>query len=448
MATREYIGARYVPKFYQNSVDGSTQWQPNVVYEPLIWVTLQNSHMYISKKQVPATVGTPAENIDYWLDIGSYNGFIESLQDEIDEVENDLSVLKYDIIVAADGSGDYTSLATAVTAASTGQKIFVKSGTYSNEVVNCLGKELTIVGADKHSVIVQNDYDDYTRAPIMIGKGNIANITFKQNGTTGAQHSYAVHADYDEMANSHLEFYNCNLYSASNPAVGMGTRTNCDVVFRDCKMECGNNTNAAIFIHPSTNASLAGTNQNVTLIDCILSAYNYVIQGTKVGAATNISNCTFISCQLLSRNGKREKLIYLTSLEGAEGTLYFARGAGNSYAYLNQDSIHDGDPTVVGRWDYQPVKKKVFTGSCSANVMATFAFPSDCAMVISMTGYVKESTSGISYLLGSEGDATQGQHHTGMFVESGGSFTGYINSHVDGTYLAVVEYYASDDSYR
>ena len=88
MATRQYIGARYVPKFYQNSVDGSTQWESNVVYEPLMYVTLTNGHMYISKKQVPATVGSPVSNIDYWLDIGSYNGFIEQLQDEIDVINN------------------------------------------------------------------------------------------------------------------------------------------------------------------------------------------------------------------------------------------------------------------------------------------------------------------------------------------------------------------------
>ena len=88
MATRQYIGARYVPKFYQNSVDGSTQWESNVVYEPLMYVTLTNGHMYISKKQVPATVGSPVNNIDYWLDIGSYNGFIEQLQDEIDDINN------------------------------------------------------------------------------------------------------------------------------------------------------------------------------------------------------------------------------------------------------------------------------------------------------------------------------------------------------------------------
>ena len=88
MATRQYIGARYVPKFYTNSVDASTQWEANVVYDPLIYVTLINGHMYISKKQVPATIGTPAENTEYWLDIGSYNGFIDNLQAQIDLINN------------------------------------------------------------------------------------------------------------------------------------------------------------------------------------------------------------------------------------------------------------------------------------------------------------------------------------------------------------------------
>ena len=94
MATRQYIGARYVPKFYQNSVDGSTQWQANVVYEPLVYVTLTNGNMYISKKEVPATIGTPAENIEYWLDVGNYNGQIENLQNQIDDIETSVTDLQ------------------------------------------------------------------------------------------------------------------------------------------------------------------------------------------------------------------------------------------------------------------------------------------------------------------------------------------------------------------
>lgn len=88
MTTRQYIGARYVPKFYENSVDGSTQWENNVVYDPMIWVTLQNGHIYLSKKEVPATIGTPAQNIEYWLDVGSYDGYIEDLQQQINAMKN------------------------------------------------------------------------------------------------------------------------------------------------------------------------------------------------------------------------------------------------------------------------------------------------------------------------------------------------------------------------
>ena len=100
MATGQYIGARYVPKFYQNSVDGSANWESNVVYEPLTYVTLTNGHMYISKKQVPATVGTPAANVDYWLDVGNYNGFIDELQSQIGDL-NDLIVPNVSDLVSA-----------------------------------------------------------------------------------------------------------------------------------------------------------------------------------------------------------------------------------------------------------------------------------------------------------------------------------------------------------
>ena len=88
----QYIGARYVPIFYQNSLDPtSSEWEVNVTYEPLTWVSLPNGYMYISKKEVPANIGTPASNPDYWLEAGQYNAYIQSLQDQIDDM-NDGSV--------------------------------------------------------------------------------------------------------------------------------------------------------------------------------------------------------------------------------------------------------------------------------------------------------------------------------------------------------------------
>lgn len=105
--TSRYVGARYVPKFYENSLDPtSTDWEPNVMYEPLTVVTCDNNHTYISKKFVPDEVGSPADNAEYWLDQGSYNAYIQQLQDEIDDM-NDGDVegsLQNQIDVMNDGS--------------------------------------------------------------------------------------------------------------------------------------------------------------------------------------------------------------------------------------------------------------------------------------------------------------------------------------------------------
>ena len=88
MATRQYIGARYVIKVYENSqTAGSAEWETNTSYEPLTMVTYQNSS-YLSKKAVPASVGNPASNGDYWAVTGAYNGQIAQLQSDIQTLTN------------------------------------------------------------------------------------------------------------------------------------------------------------------------------------------------------------------------------------------------------------------------------------------------------------------------------------------------------------------------
>ena len=92
MSVHQYIGARYVPYYYENSLDPtSCEWEPNVNYEALTVVTLPNQHSYISKKAVPDTIGSPALNAEYWLDTGYDNAYIQALQDQIDDM-NDGSV--------------------------------------------------------------------------------------------------------------------------------------------------------------------------------------------------------------------------------------------------------------------------------------------------------------------------------------------------------------------
>ena len=92
--TRQYVGARYVVKFYKNSVDPlSTDWEENVNYEALTFVTY-SYNSYISRKPVPATIGAPTENPDYWALTGEYNGQIAHLQEEINDINSSIDDIK------------------------------------------------------------------------------------------------------------------------------------------------------------------------------------------------------------------------------------------------------------------------------------------------------------------------------------------------------------------
>lgn len=86
MATRQYIGARYVTKIYKNSQDpSSADWESGVTYEPLTMVTYLNNS-YISRDMVPLTAGNPSIESDHWALTGFYNGQIASLQSQIDDI--------------------------------------------------------------------------------------------------------------------------------------------------------------------------------------------------------------------------------------------------------------------------------------------------------------------------------------------------------------------------
>lgn len=97
MAIKQYIGARYVPKFAT-----PIEWQENTAYEGMTIVTYNNSS-YTSKKSVPTTVGIPPQNDEYWALTGNYNAqveeyrqdtltykeTVEGYKEEVDKYKND-----------------------------------------------------------------------------------------------------------------------------------------------------------------------------------------------------------------------------------------------------------------------------------------------------------------------------------------------------------------------
>lgn len=108
MATLQYVGARYVPKLFDDG-QGGMEWQPNTYYEPLTIVTYNNSS-YTSRGPVSANVGNPAENGEHWAETGNYNAYIATIQEELqqeisDRIDAVSQSKKRTIIVSGDSLG-------------------------------------------------------------------------------------------------------------------------------------------------------------------------------------------------------------------------------------------------------------------------------------------------------------------------------------------------------
>lgn len=88
MAIRQYIGARYVPRF-MGTYDNTQQ------YEALDVVDNGSGTSYIARKIVPA--GTPLSDSDYWFVYGASSGAIYDLQTRMGAAEDDIDDLEADI---------------------------------------------------------------------------------------------------------------------------------------------------------------------------------------------------------------------------------------------------------------------------------------------------------------------------------------------------------------
>lgn len=127
---RQYIGARYVPKFFENPNTGDSTWLEGVGYEPLTIVSYAGNS-YTSKKPVPAGIGSPNLNGAYWVNTGNFNAQVESLRTDInaldDRLDHEVETLGDRIAEEVNSLSSYTNeqLARKVTVPDYGKFIII-----------------------------------------------------------------------------------------------------------------------------------------------------------------------------------------------------------------------------------------------------------------------------------------------------------------------------------
>ena len=134
MAVTQYIGARYVPKFYENS-DGTEEWRAGVEYEPLTIVTY-NGNSYTSKKPVPSNIGNPSDNTAYWVSTGNFNAQLAEIQTEVAEMKNKTDFFVTPEQYGAVGDGVTNDSAAVNAAIGSGRAVFFNPDkTYRADII-------------------------------------------------------------------------------------------------------------------------------------------------------------------------------------------------------------------------------------------------------------------------------------------------------------------------
>lgn len=198
MATNTYIGARYVPKFFNNN--GSSEWVQGVPYEALTIVTyLGNS--YTSMVPVPSNAGAPNVATKYWVLTGNYNAQLDTTNRLLDSLQEDYNVLQENLgyvtpeMFGAKGDGitdDTQSFLNAVQAAKTNNDIlllnqanYLLSNTLDLTGVSMCGRQgrKTILTFNQGYIKIEGTRLVYQNFSVINNTGNTAIqvVNFSQN---------------------------------------------------------------------------------------------------------------------------------------------------------------------------------------------------------------------------------------------------------------------------
>lgn len=185
MAVREYIGARYVPKF---SDLNNGDWDNQYSYEALEIV--KNGNDFYTAK-IPVPPGVAISDTTYWALTGNYNGAISTLQQEIDAIN---ATVKTPELFGAVGDGVTDDTAAINSALAGGGLVVFKAGaTYLVDPDVSLKPDnnsiLELNGATIKAKPVSSDYYEIIYiekvANVVVRNGIIIGERDNHLGTTG-----------------------------------------------------------------------------------------------------------------------------------------------------------------------------------------------------------------------------------------------------------------------
>lgn len=213
MATRQYVGARYVPIFAN-----PTEWNSALSYDALTIVTYQGNS-FTSKIPVPA--GVEITNTTYWANTGNYNAQVEQYRQEVAQLKSLMCVNVKDYGALGNGTAnDASAFQAAINSGA--QQIYIP---FDNGEQYKISTQLTLNVNEQvlfSNALAQNPEAtgqgciicDIDNAFNITGNNvTIQNVPFKANTARGTLTYTAIYAHNPNMGNLDLWIDGCAFYN-------------------------------------------------------------------------------------------------------------------------------------------------------------------------------------------------------------------------------------------
>lgn len=238
--------------------------------------------------------------------------------------------------VSKSGNSLYSTVMGAVVDSWSGDTIYVAKGRYQNEVINAIGKDLSIIGEDRYYTIIENNFGDYQRPPVSMCTGVLKNLTVcvYNDGTENPNGwPYCVHVESETMVGKTFLVQDCNFYGELRPPFGVGIRKDAKLVIDNCKIE---SNQLCIFAHPPIGEEGAGV---IEVHDSELLTTredgNAVLGWQRMGSSANSLTMQFVNNLIGVRGNKSIGEIFEYSGDSAETLFISQLSYGNSAQAFN-----------------------------------------------------------------------------------------------------------------
>lgn len=247
------------------------------------------------------------------------------------------------------GNGYIPTIQEACNRASANDIIFIKCGTYT-EQVSIWNKKLHLIGEDKANTKLIDHSGAYNTPPLEMSLGSLSNMTIIEDGSdptlqpgeSGYNAAYCLHIEWTPPANEVFYINNCDFINYVHSPLGCGLYQDYTVHFKDCTFRCeatneGNMERGSFYFHTNVNPNVTG--QKIIAENCIISSAGQrwaVLLGVPSGANnTGSGEARFSGCTIWNDNvGTADSIAYFDTSGGAD-VLKVVHSCGNTVEILN-----------------------------------------------------------------------------------------------------------------